>query len=142
MPHPTIVKADKKAVKKRKKTNCVHSKQVMSTLKVSKKSKSNRKDEGTSPIRHANEYDKMLSAEEINFHIWFESEDDMCGATITYKSQYEDEAQNKEDDDLPNEYKSDNGDYVPLSDSNDEHPFSKIFHALGGQMFREDTRPI
>lgn len=102
MPHPTIVKADKKAVKKRKTINCANSKQVISRLKVSKQSKSNRKDDGVSPIRHANEYDKMLSAEEIDFHIWFESEDDMCGATRTYKSQYEDKAQNKEEDDLLN----------------------------------------
>ncbi|KAK9199401.1 hypothetical protein WN944_014592 [Citrus x changshan-huyou] len=66
----------------------------------------------------------------------------MCGATRAYTSQYEDKAQNEEDDDLLDGYESDNGDYGPLSDSNDEHPFSRIFHAFGGQMFREGTEPI
>ena len=59
----------------------------------------------------------------------------MCGATRVDKSQPEEETQNEEDDDLLDGYKSDNGDYVSLSDSENEHPFSKMSHALGGQMF-------
>lgn len=72
IPHLTIVKADKKAIKNLQNPNFVDSKQVISRLKASKKSKSNRKDDGASPTRHANKYNKMLSAEEIDFHIWFE----------------------------------------------------------------------
>ena len=69
--------------------------------------------------------------------MWSESEDDMCGTTRASKSQPEDEVQNEEDDDLLDGYESDNGDYGPLSDLKDEHPFSKMSHALGEQMFRE-----
>ncbi|KAK9192963.1 hypothetical protein WN944_003658 [Citrus x changshan-huyou] len=56
---------------------------------------------------------------------------------MSIKSQPEDEAQNEEDGDLLDGYENDNGDYGPLSDSLDKHSFSRMSHALGGQMFRE-----
>ena len=59
----------------------------------------------------------------------------MCGATRAYKSQPEEETQNEEDCDLLDGYKSDNGDYMSLSDLENEHSFSQMSHALGGQMF-------
>ena len=81
MPHSFIVKAYKETVKKKRKTNFVDSEQVMSKPKASKKSKSSMKDYGAGPMRHAKKDDEMLPGEEINFHIWSELENDMCGAT-------------------------------------------------------------
>ena len=114
----------------------------MSRSKATKKSKSSSLDDGAGPTRHANEDDEMLPVEEMDFHMWSELEDDICGATRASKSQPEDKVQNEEDDDLLDGYESDNGDYGPLSDSEDEHQFNKMSHALGGQMFSEGTEPI
>lgn len=70
MPHSTAIKVDKKSVKKKeRKTNFVDSEQIMSRSKVSKKSKSSRKDDGASPTRHAKEDDEMLPIKEIDLQI-------------------------------------------------------------------------
>ena len=112
----------------------------MSRSKATKKSKSSILDDGAGPTRHADEDDDMQPVEEMDCHMWSESEDDICGATRASKSQPEDKVRNEEDDDLLGGYESDNGDYGPLSDSEDEHQFNKMSHALGGQMFREGYR--
>ncbi|KAK9199737.1 hypothetical protein WN944_014930 [Citrus x changshan-huyou] len=117
-------------------TNFVDSEQVINKPKASKKSKSSHLDDGASPTRHTDKDDVMLPAEEMDFHIWSESEDDMCEATRAYKSQPEDEVQNEEDDDLLDGYESDNGDYGPLLDSEDEHSFSRMSHTLYKCPFR------
>lgn len=76
--------------------------------------------DGVGLRRHAGEDDKMLLAEEMDFHIQSKSEDDMCGTIRAYKSQPKDEVQNEEDDGLLDRYESGNGDYRPLSDLEDE----------------------
>ena len=42
-------------------------------------------------------------------------------------------------DDLLDGYMSDNGDYGSMSDSENEHPFSRMSYVLGGQIFVDGT---
>ena len=95
MPHSTIIKVDKKTIRKKRMTNFVDSEQVINKPKASKKSKSSHLDDGTGPTRHTDKDDKLLLAEEMDFHIWSELEDDMYEATRAHKSQLVDEVKKK-----------------------------------------------
>lgn len=45
-------------------------------------------------------------------------------------------------DDLLDGYRSDNGDYGSMPDSENEHPFSRMSYVLGGQIFVDGTEPV